>query len=146
MAQPGRSSSGGSLHALYQTFDLLKRKWLPATKSSLGRSIVQCAIVNVGVVFAWIFFRAHSFVELKRYLGVLFTFRSGGALELFGGLGPVVFVCCLASIALLGLSYLTPRDCRFATLRGHFLFVAACSAAIVFMGVPPGGEFIYFQF
>ena len=65
---------------------------------------------------------------------------------LCAGLGPMVLVVCFLVILLLGLSYLTPRDCAFRTVRGRFLFTLFCAAAVVVLGIPAGGEFIYFQF
>lgn len=139
----------GGLHALFQTFGLMKRKVSRNTPPSqkLPHIVLDIALVNLGVAFAWIFFRAHSFVELKTFMSVLFGgFWKTTLMGLCAGLGPMVLLVCCVSILLLGLSYFTPRDCAFRSVRGRFAFTLACSAAVVVLGIPAGGEFIYFQF
>lgn len=135
----------GALHAFYQTLDLLKHRYISGVVH-IPRFISVLA-VNMGVVFAWIFFRAHSLANLKEYLTALFT---GGfnttLLGLCASRGPMTFAACLIASGLIGFSYLGPRDCLYKTFRARFLFVVACIASIVFLGMPAGGEFIYFQF
>ena len=125
----------GALHALYQTVQLL-------LKRKPGK-----LVTFIFVVFAWIFFRARGFDNLAVFMKTLFT---GGfkitTTGLFASLGPMTFLYCWMAVGLLALSYLTPVDCRFKRLGGKFLFTLACAAAIVVIGMPSGGEFIYFQF
>ena len=139
----------GGLHALFQTLGLMRRKAagnVPPSRKP-ARIVLDVALVNLGVAFAWIFFRARSVLELKAFMSVLLggcwttTLRG-----LCAGLGPMVLLVCCVSILLLGLSYLTPRDCAFRSVRGRFAFTLACAAAVVILGIPAGGEFIYFQF
>ena len=139
----------GGLHALFQTGGLMVRKATRnATPSSKLRHVVlDIMVVNLGVMAAWIFFRARTFAELKAFLSVLLGARWGVAMsQLCAGLGPMVMLVCLMGVFLLGLSYLMPRDCTFKTTRGRFLFTFACAAGVVLLGIPSGGEFIYFQF
>lgn len=138
----------GILHALYQTIDLLWRRFVGEIKTkSIIIRIVSIFIVNIGVVFAWIFFRAGNVNVLYKYLKALFfNGFSTTMMGLCAGQGPMIFCACIASIFLLAISYLFPRDCEFCTTKGKFLFTAACAAAIIFLGQPTGGEFIYFQF
>ena len=137
----------GGLHALYQTIDLIKRRYFPQKNTNICLSILNKIIVFVFIAFAWIFFRAQSYENLKAFMTILF---SGGfhttMTQLFAQQGPMTFLYCWISVGLLALSYLTPIDCQFKTIKGKFLFTIACAAAIVFMGMPSGGEFIYFQF
>ena len=60
--------------------------------------------------------------------------------------GPLVFMIGWVAIALLALSYIGPRDCAYKTATGKLLFTVACAATISFIGMPAGGQFIYFQF
>ena len=139
----------GGLHAFFQTGGLLLRKITRNAPPSqkLRYIVLDVMIVNLGVMVAWIFFRARTFTELKTFLSVLFGARWGFAMsQLCAGLGPMVMLVCLAGVILLGLSYLMPRDCAFKTLRGRFLFTLACAVGVVLLGIPSGGEFIYFQF
>lgn len=101
----------------------------------------------VFVAFAWIFFRAQNYENLKSFMTILFN---GGfhttMTQLFAQLGPMTFLYCWLAVGLLAISYLTPPDCQFKSLQGKFFFTIACATAIVFLGMPSGGEFIYFQF
>lgn len=139
----------GGLHALFQTMGLIKRKVTGNAPPSRKMSIIALNVlgVNLGVAFAWIFFRAHDFAELKSFISVLFgPHWEFSMMRLCAGRGPMFFLVCLVGIGLLSLSYLTPRDCAFKTVRSRFVFTLACAAAIVLLGIPNGGEFIYFQF
>ena len=139
----------GGLHALFQTCGLVKRKMLriPPPSQKLPHILLDVMVVNAGVAFAWIFFRAHTFAELKTFLSVLFGAHwQFSMMRLCAGTGPMMFfVSCIAVLGL-ACSYLTPRDCAFKMTSSRFLFTLACAAAIIFFGVPTGGEFIYFQF
>lgn len=129
----------GGIHALFLTGGVLRRKFgVP------GRSSV---LTFLGVMVAWIFFRAGTLTAAFEY------FRSISRLRfrlnfsaLCAGMGGVEFLFCLLVVSLLGLSYLVPRDCAFRSVRSHFLFVAFCVVVITFLGMPPEGEFIYFRF
>jgi D-alanyl-lipoteichoic acid acyltransferase DltB (MBOAT superfamily) len=138
----------GALHALFQTVNVLARKFLGGTERiGLLRRIVSIVGVNIAVAFAWIFFRASSFSDLSKYMKVLFSGRfSTSIMGLCAGMGPMVFAVCILAVLLLASSYCCPRDCSFKTIKARFLFAVACASAIVFIGMPSGGEFIYFQF
>ncbi len=138
----------GALHALYQTLGWVRFK-ICKKKSVVSKFVIvhDIIFVNLGVTFAWIFFRAQNFSEVVNYLAALFT---GGfnptMMALCAGQGPVVLLYCFIVSFLLGLSYLFPLDCKMKTLWGHTFFASICILAIIFLGQPTGGEFIYFQF
>ena len=139
----------GGLHALFQTCGLVRRKVARNAPPSqkLTHMVFDVMLVNLGVTFAWVFFRAPTFVELTTYFSVLFgNYWQFSMMRLCSGMGPMFFLVCLINVSLLALSYLTPRDCAFKTVRGRFLFTLACAAAVVILGIPASGEFIYFQF
>jgi D-alanyl-lipoteichoic acid acyltransferase DltB (MBOAT superfamily) len=138
----------GALHALYQTLDLIKnRVWGVNENKTLIMRVCSILLVNIGVIFAWIFFRAGSFAALSNYLKVMFSGNFNTTfMGLCAGQGPMVLMFCILSVLLLGASYLCPRDCQFRSLKAKFIFTVITIAAIVFMGMPTGGEFIYFQF
>lgn len=137
----------GALHAFYQTVHWLKVRFFGKFPERGWMVPVNLFLVNVCVVFAWIFFRAKSFADVREYLGVIAEGRFASSLmALCAGIGPMAFAFCVMAIGLLGLSYLTPRDCRFKTRWAQWLFCAATVLAIVYLGRPAGGEFIYFQF
>ncbi len=60
--------------------------------------------------------------------------------------GPMVFAYCWLAVGLLGLSYLFPRDCNIKGTWAKTAFSTVCILAIIFLGQPTNGEFIYFQF
>ena len=135
----------GGLHALFLTGNLIRKKFYPSFDAA--RLHLDLIAVNLGVTFAWIFFRAHSFADLKTFWGVLFgSYWQCSMMRLCSGLGPMFFLCCLVGVFLLGLSYLMPRDCAFKTTRGKFVFTFLCLVTVVLLGVPSAGEFIYAQF
>ena len=138
----------GALHALYQTLALLKRRCVGEAKPrTWWFKALSVAVVNTGVVFAWIFFRARSFAELKSYLSVLFGCKfKTTMMGLYAAQGPMTFAVCCIAAGLLAVSYAAPRDCAFKAQSSRLLFTIGCIAAIVFLGMPSGGEFIYFQF
>lgn len=138
----------GALHALYLSVGAVRTKWLGKTATTGKLATVGSVIlVNIGVVFAWIFFRAGTIGNAIVYLKALFRCHfSTTLMALCAGLGPMQFGFCLVAAGLLLASYLMPRDCRFETVAGRFAFTLACIAAIVFIGMPSGGEFIYFRF
>ena len=137
----------GALHALFQTLNILKRKFFGIGNDGIWRRFASVVGVNVAVIFAWIFFRAGDFAGLVKYMNVLFSARfKTSMMQLCAANGPMTFAFCIAAVLLLGLSYCCPRDFMFKTLKARFAFTVACVAAIAFMGMPGGGEFIYFQF
>lgn len=137
----------GALHALFQTCNVLVRNIGRGNECSLPKRILSIIGVNIAVTFAWIFFRASTFEELSKYMNVLFSGRfSTSMMGLCASLGPMVFAMCIVAVLLLSLSYCCPQDCAFKTLKARFLFTIMCVASIAFMGMPSGGEFIYFQF
>ncbi len=139
----------GALHAVYQTLGWLRMRLFGKSQPSQHKLAVlrDIVVVNFGVMFAWIFFRAQGFAQVSDYLQTLFTggFRPT-LMALCAGQGPMVLVYCCLAVLLLAMSYWMPRDCQMKTYRGYTLFASACILAIIFFGQPTGGEFIYFQF
>ncbi len=138
----------GALHAFYQTVTWWwGRIWKHPASTNKLVVVGQIVLVDIGVIFAWIFFRAQDFRELSDYMRVLFT---GGfkttMMALCAGQGPMVFAYCWLAVGLLGLSYLFPRDCDMKGIWSKTVFAAVCILAIIFIGQPTNGEFIYFQF
>lgn len=136
----------GALHALYLTFGILKKRFAIFTSASTLNIIP----VFIGVAFAWIFFRAGSWSVATGYIGKMFAgdFKTS-LMALCAGQGPVAFVFFVVACALLvGADLvLIPRlntTRRPLTLRAVLIVLSI--AAIVFMGLPSGGEFIYAQF
>ncbi len=90
----------GALHALYQT---VAWWWNRMRKHAVSTNkfvvVGQIVLVNIGVVFAWIFFRAQDFKELSNYMRVLFT---GGfdttMMALCAGRGPMVLAYCWLAV------------------------------------------------
>lgn len=138
----------GALHALFLTLGIFKRKYCPffVAKTFIGK-IFAGIFVYVGVCVAWILFRAGDMTTLKRFVGTLISGDfSISNITLFAGCGPLGFAFCILAIVLLWLSYLVPRDCNIKSLAGKFTFTICCLIAIIFLGMPSGGEFIYFRF
>lgn len=139
----------GALHALYLTIGVFKMRIFgrQAVADSHLRDIVSILIVDLGAAFAWIFFRAGTIEQSFLYLKALFRCKFETSLmALCAGIGPMQFGFCLVAIFLLAMSYFAPRDCRFKAKRSAFIFAACGIAAIIFLGMPSGGEFIYFRF
>jgi len=137
----------GALHAAYLTLGAVRRKFAGAPTGGFGAKALSIAVVDAGVVFAWIFFRAGSIGAAKDYLAVLFSGRLNASLmAICAGLGPMQFGFCLVAAGLFLACALLPRDCAFHRVRARYLFIVAAVAAIVLIGMPSGGEFIYFRF
>ena len=138
----------GGLHALFITLGSIGRQQAKSiSEMRLLTKIWKILVVDIGVALAWILFRAGSLDKAVAYLKAMFScnFKTS-MMALCAGLGPMTFLFCCGVAALLLLSYLAPRDCRFSTRRGQLGFICLCIAAIVFCGMPSGGEFMYFQF
>lgn len=138
----------GALHAAYLTLGALKNRLCGIGKNcNFASRIISVAVVNVGVVFAWIFFRAGTIDKAIGFLKALMRCRFETSLmALCAGLGPVQFGFCLIAAALFVASAFCPRDCGLNGIKAKYLFTLACIAAIIFIGMPSGGEFIYFRF
>lgn len=138
----------GALHATYQTIAFLKNKLFTSTKQlNWAMVALKIAFVNVGVIFAWIFFRATSLKHAYDYIIQMFTGgMSFSLVSLCAGGGVVAFFLKFLVVGLLLGTYLMPNDCRFKSYKEAFLFTSFCILAIIFIGAPSGGEFIYFQF
>lgn len=138
----------GAIHAVYLTLGVAKRKLCGCGESvSLLSRVASVALVDLGVSFAWIFFRAGTLGNATIFLKALLKCKFKTSLmALCAGLGPVQFVFCVIAAGLFVASALCPRDCLFKCVGSRFLFVIFCAAAIVFIGMPSGGEFIYFRF
>lgn len=138
----------GALHALFLTLGAIRKQVLGSPKSKTWFSrLVSILVVDVGVVLAWVLFRAGSVATAKAFFSAMFACKFKTSLmALCAGIGPMSFLFCLIAASLLVASHFVPDDCRFKTTRGKVVFVMLCAAAIVFFGMPSGGEFIYFQF
>lgn len=137
----------GALHALYQTIAWARRKFIKRTFTGPLATVGSILLVNVAVIFAWLFFRADSFGQVVQYLGSICEgqwFVSFA--DLRTGLGPMYFASAVGAVLALALSYLAPRDCHFKSDLGKFLFCTACILVVIFLGAPTEGMFIYFQF
>lgn len=136
----------GALHGAFLVVGGLKRKYFDGI-DSLMPNWMKILVVDIGVAFAWIFFRAGSFEKLTRFMKSLFAFNfKMTSMGLFGQLGPMTFLFIWIAVGLLILSYLCPRDCKFGSNRQSTFFLLVTIFAITFFAVPSGGEFIYFQF
>lgn len=138
----------GAIHAVYLTLGAVKTRIFGRQTATnfIGR-LFSILVVDLGVVFAWIFFRAGTIENAAKYLGVLFRKPWNTSLMAWcAGLGPMNLGYCILAIAIFSLTALCPKDCQFATIRARWLFTLACAALIVFLGMPSGGEFIYFRF
>ncbi len=138
----------GALHAAYLTMGVVKDRLCGVNKpTSIIARISSVALVNVGIVFAWIFFRSGTIDKAAGFLTALFRCRFETSLmALCAGVGPVQFGFCIIAALLFVSSVFCPRDCGFKTPQSRYLFTVACVMAIVFLGMPSGGEFIYFRF
>ncbi|MBR5588515.1 MAG: hypothetical protein IKW23_06710, partial [Kiritimatiellae bacterium] len=65
---------------------------------------------------------------------------------LCAGSTPFAFLFRWWVIALLGITYLTPKDAKFKTSKGYIAFILFLIFSIIVFGQAAGGEFIYFQF
>lgn len=107
----------GGLHGFFLVVEGIgKRKGWVDDESTGFMRVIKSFGVFVGVVFAWIFFRAGSFELLARYMKVLFSgqFKTT-MMALCAANGPLALLFCVIAVSLLALSYLLPRDCRFQT-------------------------------
>ncbi len=138
----------GALHAAYQTIAFAKNKLINSAKPSHWAIIsLKTLFINIGVIFAWIFFRATSLTHANEYITQMVTGGYSLSLtQLCAGAGIVAFLLKFMVIGMLFGTYLMPNDCKFKSYWGHFLFTSFCILSIVFIGAPSGGEFIYFQF
>lgn len=130
----------GGLHALYLTLGILKKRYLPPLNTYHLSFItpMKTLIVFMGAAFAWIFFRAGTWDAAMTYVKCLFACNFKTTLmALCAGQGPVYFAFAIAACALLALGEFTSRK---------WPVILVLLAAIVFMGLPSGGEFIYAQF
>lgn len=132
----------GGLYAVYMTLGRFSRplttfmpKWL------------NVIFLNVGVLFAWIFFRGGEIAPVMVYIRSLVTNGLPHAMaQICGGQHWMCLVVILLLFVCLALSYLAPRDCLFKTRRAHFLFQLSCILVVVMFGTDANSSFIYFQF
>lgn len=138
----------GALHAVFLTLGVVRRKVTGVVRNEgLVSRIRSILIVDVGVVFAWILFRAGSLDVAKDFFSALFACKIKTSLmALCAGIGPMSFLFCLIAVGLFLVSHFVPDDCKFKSMPAKIGFVLVCATAIVFFGMPSGGEFIYFQF
>lgn len=132
----------GALYAVYMTLGRFTKAYAERLPG-----IVHVVLLNVGVAFAWIFFRGGTLTASCAFLKRLFTagFKST-LMQICGGQGPVYMGLSLFLVGALFVSAATPRDCRFSSMRGHLLFSSLYLVLIVFFGITSESAFIYFQF
>lgn len=134
----------GALHALYLSLGVIYNR---IHKQNDKNKWCRRGVVFLGTMFAWIFFRAENINAAFDFIKSLASMRLHLSISsLCPGIGGIYLAFCFMVVALLGLSYLAPADCRFRSVKGSFLFVLGCLVAISFLGVSPEGEFIYFRF
>lgn len=128
----------GALHALYLTIELvLKRRNLA----------IPPPIVFLCVAFAWVLFRSESWDMLSKYLSVMFSSDWKMSLaSLSAGQGIIGMGLKIVAVGLLGISYLTPRDCAFKTSAAKIAFITIAFFFITFLGITGGEEFVYLKF
>ena len=136
----------GGLHAAFLSLSVLRRHvWgVSATKDSAIKHVVDVIIVFSSISIAWVFFRAPSFATVVEFFCTIVSGAWGfpdGRVD-----GMVFYLTPYLLISLLGISVYLPVDCEFKSTRKRCLFVVACIAFIVFLGIPCGGEFIYQRF
>ena len=138
----------GALHALFQSIAIIKNKWIGKREaSSMLSKLASILFVNAGVIFAWILFRAQDFDQFSLFAKTLFCGDyTPTMMALCAGMGPLHFLFCWIAVGLLAISYLVPADCKIKSRRAQLLFAILFILAIIFFGMPSGGEFIYFQF
>ena len=138
----------GAIHALYLSLGVLKNRFCGRNSGdNIWTKVISILIVDVGVVFAWIFFRAGTIEGALGYLKALCRCKWDTSLMAWcAGLGPLQFGFCIVVATLFVLSTFCPRDCGFVTTWAKFVFSILCIVTIVFIGMPSGGEFIYFKF
>ena len=138
----------GALHAVYQTVAFLRNRYLHfSVQQRWYWSVVQIVSLNVGVIFAWIFFRATSIAQALDFIQMIAKCDFSCSMSaLCAGSTPFAFLFRWWVIALLGITYLTPKDAKFETSKGYLAFILFLIFSIIVFGQAAGGEFIYFQF
>ena len=61
----------GGLHAVYQTVAFVKNKIFGVSTNCWWVVALQILLVNICVIFAWIFFRATSFEHANKFIGII---------------------------------------------------------------------------
>lgn len=138
----------GGLHALFQTFGLMKRKMSRNAPPSqkLTHIALDVALVNLGVTFAWIFFRAESFSNAMKFVSHMvmdLNFKVRDVIFLSGGM-TFAFICA-ALLIFIGSEFMSV-DFKFKTRKGLLAFLTLQIVAIVFLSASNTGEFIYQSF
>lgn len=84
---------------------------------------------------------------LSKYLSVMFSsdWKMSHA-SLSAGQGIVGMGLKIVAVGLLGISYLTPRDCAFKTSAAKIAFITIAFFFITFLGITGGEEFVYLKF
>lgn len=137
----------GAIHAAFLTLGCLRKKFGWKVNDSRLTRFASIALVDLGVTLAWVLFRAGSVECARKFMGALFAFKFKTSLmALCAGIGPMSFLFCLIAATLFCVSHFVPDDCKFKRNGSKMTFIVACIIAIVFFGMPAGGEFIYFQF
>jgi D-alanyl-lipoteichoic acid acyltransferase DltB (MBOAT superfamily) len=138
----------GALHAAFQSIAILKNKlFKKPERFSRLRTIGAILFVNMGVIFAWLLFRAQDFGQFKLFVRTMvYGDYTPSLMALCAGMGPLHFLFCWIAVGLLAVSYLFPADCKIKKMPLQLLFAILFILAIIFFGMPSGGEFIYFQF
>lgn len=138
----------GALHATYLTLGAMKKKlWGGSNGKGWFFRLFSIILVDMGVAFAWILFRSGTLSKSAEYMKSIVCFHGGWTLaSVFAGESLINMAFSFMAILGLALSYLCPPDCKFQTTKNSFIFTSACILLIVFLGMPVGGEFIYFKF
>ena len=151
----------GALHGVYRIVEELLRNPSSKLRQKLGikeNSKVLGVLKTIGtfllVCFAFIFFRANSFEDLSRLLGLLFT--SWGSIPetlSYMGLSASAILYCIVAIALITAIDFTTKRGEESLLENGSAKIAAsvCLWAVVIAwmllnSVGGASTFIYFQF
>ena len=138
----------GAVHATYLTLGTIKDKFCGELNGKgWFHKLVSIILVDMGVAFAWILFRSGTLSKSIEYIKSIICFHGEWTLSsVLGGESLINMAFCFMAILGLSLSYVCPPDCKFKTIKHSLIFTCVCILSVVFLGMPVGGEFIYFKF
>lgn len=128
----------GALHGMYLVAANLRKKLMPNFMKV--HPLLNGLVVFALCCFAWIFFRAGS---ITKSLAILRGLKNGGW-HLEGIAIKELVVCFVLICLLLGIEW--KYKGYQAETKNYWLRIVLLAAAVYFMGVFTGNQFIYFQF
>ncbi len=106
--------------------------------------ILQIVIINIVVIFAWIFFRSENVQTAFKYIAKIFEFNMHFSLsQLCVYQGPFNLLLSLTAVTLLFASYLLPYNLKVKHPR---ILIVSLIMITLIIGKGGNNEFIYFQF